>query len=114
MSVAEREPEPGPDVTRVVDARWVRWSRGLLEVGDAQGGVRSLAVPARTLTFVGTFFAPLAEVGAGGRRLAVAARFPEGATVWIERRGKRTAVAASPSPKPGSLAGGAPAARRSG
>ncbi len=112
MGVAE--PEPGPDVTRIADARWVRWSRGLLEVGDAQGGVRSLVVPARTLTFVGTFFAPLAESGAVGRRLAVAARFSEGATVWIERRGKRTAVAASPSPKAGALTAGAPDIRRSG
>ena len=85
----------------VPDARWLRWSEGVLEVGDGRGGLQRLAVSGEDLMLVGRAFGRLPLRSGDGRRLAVAARFEAGATVLIERQGTRTAVAASPLPRSG-------------
>ncbi len=87
-------------VLSIADAGWLRWGGGVLEVGGADGPASTLVVDAEHLTLVGSGFASLAHGPADGRRLWVAARFADGAAVRIERRGIRTAVAASPKPRP--------------
>lgn len=84
----------------IPDARWLRWSGGTLAVGDRSGQVRTLPVSARELMLVGRTFAGLAPCVGGENRVAVAARFASGATVLIDRRAGRCAVAASPPPRP--------------
>ncbi len=103
MSLAEREAVrvPGGRVLCVPEARWLRWIGGLLEVGDERGVLESLPVRAEDLMLVGRAFGRLTGHSGDGRRLAVAARFAEGAAILIERRGGRIAVAASPKPRSG-------------
>jgi hypothetical protein len=90
----------GRGVLCIPDAQWLRWYAGVLEVGGAGGAAAALAVRAEELTLVGRAFAALVGAAGDGRRLAVAARFPDGATVLVERRGTAAAVAASPKPRP--------------
>jgi hypothetical protein len=85
-------------VVRVPQARWLRWVEGRLEVGDGAGRVYGVVVPAEALTLVGRAFEGLSRPQ--GQRVAVAARFPAGATVLVDFRGGRCAVAASPQPSP--------------
>lgn len=98
--VAEHEPAVARGVLSVPEAGWLRWNGDVLEVGGADAGSRTLAVTADQLTLVGSTFARLPHRPSDGRRLWLAARFHEGAAVRIERRGIRTAVAASPRPRP--------------
>ncbi len=81
-----------------VEARWVRWVDGVLEVGGEGGPASTVVMRAERLTLVGGTFAPLAHRSTDGRRLLVAARFPSGASLRVERRDDRTALAASPEP----------------
>ena len=100
MAVAvESEALPGVrrGVLCVPEAHWLRWADGWLQVGDREGRVHALEVSADALTLVGRTFSGL-RLRAGERRLGVAARFAAGATVLIDRRGGRCAVAASPAP----------------
>lgn len=90
----------GRGVLCIPEARWLRWDGGVLEVGDREGPASSFAVRAEEITLVGRVFGALGERPGDGRRLAVAARFAEGATVLIERRGAQIAVAASPPVRP--------------
>lgn len=102
VGLAEREMAPGSrrGVLCVAEARWLRWSDDILEVGDDTGVLHSLVVCEDELMLVGRAFGPIALGQGAGRRLLVAARFAGGATILIERRGARTAVAASPKPRP--------------
>jgi len=92
-------PGRGRGVLCVPEAYWLRWSGDVLEIGGRGGLLRSLPVTAAELTLVGRVLGPLAQRPEDGRRLAVVARFAHGATILIERRGARTAVAASPPPR---------------
>ncbi len=94
------EPRAGQGVLCVPEARWLRWSGEMLEIGDDSGTLHRVPVRPEELTWVGSSFARIRERPGDGRRLAVAARFVDGATVLIERRDSRTAVAASPKPRP--------------
>ena len=98
--MAEQALEDGRGVLCIPDARWLRWCDGVLEVGDGGGPASTVAVAAEHLTLVGHGFAALGEAPGDGRRLALAARFSDGATVLVERRGQEIAVAASPRPRP--------------
>lgn len=100
VGLADRVTGATGRVLHVPAARWLRFCAGVLEVGDAQGTVQTLLVPAEELTLVGPVLSRLAPEPADGALLCVAARFPEGAAVLIERRGERIAVAASPLPSP--------------
>lgn len=92
--------ESGRGVLCIPEAQWLRWRAGVLEIGDGGGPASTVAVRAEELMLVGRAFQALGGRLADGRRLAVAARFPDGATVLVERRGAQTAVAASPKPRP--------------
>lgn len=87
-------------VLSVPEAAWLRWDGDVLEVGGTEPGAHTLALAAQHLTLVGSTFARLPHRPGDGRRLWLAARFEDGAVVRIERRGARTAVAASPRPRP--------------
>jgi hypothetical protein len=97
--VGESAPAVARGVLSVPEAVWLRWNGDVLEVGAAEPGANTLAVAAEHLTLVGSTFARLPHRAGDGRRLWLAARFPEGAVVRIERRGASTAVAASPRPR---------------
>lgn len=101
VSLAELEAveAPGGRVLCVPEARWLRWSGDVLEVGDERGLLQRLPVCGEDLMLVGRAFGRIPGRAGDGRRLAVAARFAQGATILIERRGARTAVAASPKPR---------------
>ncbi len=98
--IAEGELAQGHGVLCIPEARWLRWAGGVLEVGDREGPGSAFTVRAEELTLVGRVLGALTERTADGPRLSVAARFAEGATVLIERRGGRIAVAASPRLRP--------------
>ncbi len=97
---AEAELGQGRGVLCVPEARWLRWDGGVLQVSDREGPGGALTVRAEQLTLVGRVFGALGNRPGDGRRLSVAARFAQGATVLIERRGARIAVAASPRVRP--------------
>ncbi len=92
--------DAGRGVLCIPEARWLRWDGAILQVGDAGGPATAVAMPAPRLMLVGQTFRALRGRPGDGRRLAVAARFADGATVLVERRGDDTAVAASPLPRP--------------
>ena len=96
---AEAEPAVARGVLSV-EAGWLRWNGDVLEVGGLDSGASTLALTADQLTLVGSTFARLPHRGSDGPRLWLTARFQDGAVVRIERRGTRTAVAASPRPRP--------------
>ena len=97
---AETELGQGHGVLCIPEARWLRWEDGILQVSDREGPGGALMMRAEQLTLVGRVFGALKNRPGDGRRLAVAARFAEGATVLVERRGARIAVAASPRVRP--------------
>jgi len=96
----EQAGSDGQGVLCIPEARWLRWQGGLLEVGDGGGPASTVAVRAEQLMLVGHGLQALPTARGDGRRLLLAARFSEGATVLVERRGDETAVAASPRPRP--------------
>jgi hypothetical protein len=100
-ALAVQAPLPGDrGVLCIPGARWLRWDGAVLEVGEGPGATGTLALRAEEVTLVGGALRALTLRPGDGRRLAVAARFPSGATVLVERRGGRIAVAASPEPRP--------------
>jgi hypothetical protein len=104
LAVQSVATDGGRGVLCIPEARWLRWDGRLLEVGDGGGPASTVVLRAPRLMLVGRAFGALRPRAADGRRLAVAARFPHGATVLVERRGEETAVAASLPPNPRDVA----------
>ncbi|MBE3591252.1 MAG: hypothetical protein IMW98_10650 [Firmicutes bacterium] len=79
---------------RIEGVRLLRAAGGRLEIFTEEGRVLHWRVRAWDVVLVG---APAGNPPRPARRLALAVRFPAGATVVLERRGRRVAVAVAPA-----------------